>query len=222
MRAFLPACLPRSQRRAPVVVHRSISLEDGVWGGGDDADGAAPVATAAAAAAAPLAPHASPSPSQIRGGFAADSPSRHTTSTPPFSPASASGSQPRPRQQQQASTPRSAGSARGNAAGSGGGRGRGLSLARPRPPPQREPANLLASAEAEVRHLTPAVLLLLRGLLLLRPSETFAGEASWVYPCLVDLVVVKSLEVRAAVRELLSARLAPLLRLPPRDVEEEA
>ncbi|CAM9484990.1 unnamed protein product, partial [Hapterophycus canaliculatus] len=66
----------------------------------------------------------------------------------------------------------------------------------------------------EVRHLTPAVLLLLRGLLLLKPAEAFAREADWVYPCLADLVVVRSLEVRAAVRELLSERIAPLLTFP--------
>ena len=66
------------------------------------------------------------------------------------------------------------------------------------------------------------MLLLLRGLLLLEPSEAFAGEAGWIYPCLVDLVVVRNLEVRAAVRELLSARLAPLLRFPLLQGVEEA
>lgn len=73
-----------------------------------------------------------------------------------------------------------------------------------------------------MRHLTPAVLLLLRGLLLWRPAETFAREAGWVYPCLSDLVVVRSLEVRAAVRELLSTRISPLLRLPEEEGTEEA
>lgn len=76
---------------------------------------------------------------------------------------------------------------------------------------RREAIGLTASQETEVRHLTPAVLLLLRGLLLLKPSEAFAREACWVYPCLADLVVVRSLEVRAAVRELLSTKVAPLL-----------
>lgn len=87
---------------------------------------------------------------------------------------------------------------------------------------QRQPANLLASAEAEVRHLTPAVLLLLRGLLLLRPAEAFTREAKWLYPCLADLVVVRSLEVRAAVRELLSARMSTLLRFPEEGNTEKA
>lgn len=77
--------------------------------------------------------------------------------------------------------------------------------------------DLLATREAEVRYLTPAVLLLLRGLLLLEPQEVFSREARWVYPCVADLVVVRSLEVRAAVRELLSTRLWPLLSLPPED-----
>lgn len=72
-----------------------------------------------------------------------------------------------------------------------------------------------------MRHLTPAVLLLLRGLLLLRPDEAFAREARWVFPCLVDLVVVRSLEVRAVVRELLSARMSTLLRLPGAENTEE-
>ncbi|CAM9482331.1 unnamed protein product, partial [Ectocarpus sp. 12 AP-2014] len=77
----------------------------------------------------------------------------------------------------------------------------------------REPANLVASAEAEVRHLTPAVLLLLRGLLLLQPAEAFDREAGWLCPRLADLVVVRSLEVRAVVRELLT-RIAPLIGVP--------
>ncbi|CAN0516210.1 unnamed protein product [Ectocarpus sp. 12 AP-2014] len=94
--------------------------------------------------------------------------------------------------------------------------------AAPRPPAagglgpqhqQREPANLVASAEAEVRHLTPAVLLLLRGLLLLQPAEAFDREAGWLCPRLADLVVVRSLEVRAVVRELLT-RIAPLIGVP--------
>lgn len=73
-----------------------------------------------------------------------------------------------------------------------------------------------------MRHLTPAVLLLLRGLLLLRPDGAFAREAPWVYPCLADLVVVRNLEVRAAVRELLSARISTLLRPPGGGSTEEA
>ena len=80
---------------------------------------------------------------------------------------------------------------------------------------RREALGWAASQETEIRYLTPAVLLLLRGLLLLKPSEAFAREACWVYPCLVDLVVVRSLEVRAAVRELLSTKMAPLLAFSP-------
>lgn len=75
-----------------------------------------------------------------------------------------------------------------------------------------EGVDMVASREAEVRHLTPAVLLLLRGLLLIDSSDEFVRHASWVYPCLADLVVVRSLEVRAAVRELLM-RVTPLLIL---------
>lgn len=71
----------------------------------------------------------------------------------------------------------------------------------------------MATRESEVRYLTPPVLLLLRGLLLLEP-EQFGKEACWVYPCLADLVVVRSLEVRATVRELLSSRVGPFLSLP--------
>ncbi|CAN0105908.1 unnamed protein product [Laminaria digitata] len=82
---------------------------------------------------------------------------------------------------------------------------------------RREALGLAASQETEIRHLTPAVLLLLRGLLLLKPLEAFAREACWVYPCLADLVVVRSLEVRAAVRELLSTKMAPLLTFAPEE-----
>ena len=78
-----------------------------------------------------------------------------------------------------------------------------------------EAVDLVATWDLEVRRLTPAVLLLLRGLLLLELPEEFAWQASWVYPCLADLVVVRSLEVRAAVRELL-LRFAPLLSLSDR------
>lgn len=76
-----------------------------------------------------------------------------------------------------------------------------------------EVLDLKGSREADIRHLTPAVLLLLRGFLLLDPAEAFFREASWMYPYLADLVVVRSLEVRAAVRELLS-RMGPHLRFP--------
>lgn len=98
----------------------------------------------------------------------------------------------------------------GAGAGGGGGGGASRSGAVDRP----EVADLAASREAEVRYLTPPVLLLLRGLIVLKPNDAFAREASWVYPCLTDLVVVRSLEVRAAVRELLSARIAGWLRFP--------
>lgn len=77
--------------------------------------------------------------------------------------------------------------------------------------------DLAATRESEVRHLTPAVLLLLRGLLLLEDREVFRGEARWVYEGVSDMVVVRSLEVRAAVRELLSVRLRSLLSLPGED-----
>ena len=102
---------------------------------------------------------------------------------------------------------------RGNSTPTSAGRGGGESTARS--DRRREEADLTASQETEIRHLTPAVLLLLRGLLLLEPSEAFAREACWVYPCLADLVVVRSLEVRAAVRELLSTKIAPLLTFAP-------
>lgn len=78
---------------------------------------------------------------------------------------------------------------------------------------RRNEPDMMASKESEIRHLTPPLLLLLRGLLLLDPNE-FASEASWVFPSLADLVVVRNLEVRATVRELFSTCINPLLNFP--------
>ncbi|CAM9892609.1 unnamed protein product [Scytosiphon promiscuus] len=168
------------------------SLEDGLWSTADYDD--------AAAAAAALAP---PSPSHHKSGFSARSPSNHNAASSASSPTPSTGSRGQQQQQQQQQQQLNASVSRAGSA------------AQQRQRYQhREPANLVASAEAEVRHLTPAVLLLLRGLLLLDPAEAFAREADWVYPCVTDLVVVRSLEVRAAVRELLSKRIAPLLAFP--------
>lgn len=77
---------------------------------------------------------------------------------------------------------------------------------------RREP-DFLATMESEIRYLTPPLLLLLRGLLHMEPGS-FAKEASWVYPALADLVVVRNLEVRATVRELLCSRVAHILTVP--------
>ncbi|CAM9631501.1 unnamed protein product [Choristocarpus tenellus] len=70
--------------------------------------------------------------------------------------------------------------------------------------------DLALTKREEVRHLVPAMLLLLKGLLLL-PSERFAAEAPWVYPILVDLVGARDPTVRGLVRELLRTKVTFLL-----------
>lgn len=71
--------------------------------------------------------------------------------------------------------------------------------------------DLGATREREVSALTIPVLLLLRGLSLLQPAVAFYRHASWLFPCLADLVVVRSSEVRESVRDLLAVRFAPAL-----------
>lgn len=78
---------------------------------------------------------------------------------------------------------------------------------------RRSEPDVVATMESEIRYLTPPLLLLLRGLLHMERSA-FAREAGWVYPALADLVVVRNLEVRATVRELLCSRVAHLLTVP--------
>ncbi|CAN0516200.1 unnamed protein product, partial [Ectocarpus sp. 12 AP-2014] len=56
------------------------SLEDHMWSRADDT-----AAAAAAAAVVPSSSFAPPSPSQHRGGFSAESPSRHTVTSSSFS-----------------------------------------------------------------------------------------------------------------------------------------